>query len=177
MSASKAWKVWDDYDEDGRMVVVHADTRGKAKRLGAGQLDCSEWTSLNATREPGFDGLHGDDLIRAQLRAGWWFGCAAYHCQKVVRDYSDDEENFVARYVVRRGNVYCSSECCIAELRRKVHERVKTWKALELATARWPGDPIHHVYENTSGDMIVSRFSVELNHGVTDMIPAQELVA
>lgn len=163
----KAYKVWDDYDDEGRMVVVYAATPGKAKRLGAGELDYSEWTSLHAVRQPQFDGLGGDALIRAQLADGWWFGCASLRCQKQVRD---DEEGCVAKYVVRNGCVYCSSACCLRELRRQRDARIREWNAVERAVQQWPGDPIEHVYENTSGKPVVRRFSVLLRHHVTETL-------
>jgi hypothetical protein len=85
-NSEKAWCVEDPSSDEGEMVIVHAPTRGTAKKVGLAELSeygYPEWTDLRVTRAPSFDGIYGDALTRAQLAAGWYHGC--YTCREHVR--------------------------------------------------------------------------------------------
>ncbi len=156
-SAEKAWLVEDPSSDEGEMVVVHAQTRGVAKKIGLAELNehgYTEWTSLRVTRAPEFDGIYGDEMTRAQLAAGWYHGC--YTCREHVRSEVVpgevyDEGHLSAPYVLRHGDVYCSAKCCIKELERKRKELMDKWEAIEKATELWPDIPILDAYKNSHG--------------------------
>jgi hypothetical protein len=133
----KAWKIEDPWDDEGHAEIVHAATRSEAKNNTS--LDI-EFLSRRATRAPEFDGLAGDDLIRAQLAAGWWFGCMG--CDRQVRAEEGegyDETHMAAPYVLRDGDVYCSAKCCLKRLRGDREQRMRIWNAAKVVTDRYPG--------------------------------------
>lgn len=148
----KAYEVEDPDDDEGRKVLVHAKSREQAKAYALGEYDW-EYTSLRAVRAPEFDGVHGDDLIRAQLEAGWWFGCMG-PCTGDVRaelmEGGYDEGHRTAPYVLRDGDVYCSAKCCLARLRRDRDSRIALWTAVQAATERWPGIERLQVWHSVS---------------------------
>ncbi len=138
------------------MVVVHAATRGEAKKLGLSELaehGYPEWIDLRVTREPEFDGIYGDDLIRAQLAAGWFMECGS--CREHVRSEEGpgvyDEGHLSAPYVLRDGVVYCSARCCLTQLRWERRRLMDRWEALERATRAFPGIPVLDAYKNEYG--------------------------
>lgn len=156
----KAYKVEDPFDDEGRGLLVHAHTRAEAKAAAQGELD-AEYTSLRATREKAFDDLGGDDLVRALLAAGWWMGCMG--CMEHVRSEEEegevyDEGHRAAPYVLRNGDVYCSSKCCLKWLRKQRAERVAIWTAMETTVAKWPGVEILHVWNSIGGVSVHFRF-------------------
>ncbi len=156
-AGEKAWCVEDPWDDECRKVIVHGSTRGVAKQIGLAELSefsYPEWISVRVTRAPSFDGIYGDELTRAQLAAGWYHGC--YTCREHVRseeglEESYDEGHRSAPYVLRDGYVYCSSKCCLKELRRQRQALMDRWEAIEKATLLWPGVPIIDAYKNSHG--------------------------
>jgi len=156
----RAWKVEDPFDDEGRALIVHARSRSQARAFGQGELD-AEYINLHANRAPEFDDLDGDELIRAQLAAGWWMGC--HGCQEHVRAEQVEGEVYdeglrAAPYVLRNGGVYCSSKCCLKQLRKERAARVATWNALADAMGRWPGIEILHVWPSIGGTSITFKF-------------------
>lgn len=155
--AKKAWCVADPSSDEREMVIVHAATRGTAKKIGLAELSeygYPEWIDLRVTRSPRFDGIYGEDLTRAQLAAGWYHGC--YTCREQVRSEEVprevyDEGHLSAPYVLRDGMVYCSVKCCIKELQRQRRVLMDKWEAIEKATRIWPDIPVLDCYKNAHG--------------------------
>jgi hypothetical protein len=152
----KAYRVEDPGDDECRVVVVHAETRSAAKSLGLAELSefgCPEWIDLRVTREPGFDGIYGDELIRAQLAAGWYMECGdcREHVRSEVEDEAYDEGHLSAPYILRDGVVYCSTKCCLKQLRRERQRSIDKREAIERATLAFPGVPVLDAYKNQYG--------------------------
>lgn len=143
----KAWKV-EARDEEDRAVIVHAASRLQAKRCGASELDTAEpYVLLRARRAPEFDGLGGSDLMRAMLEHDWYWECLG--CYRVV-------SSSVEGHVIRDGDVYCSTACCLKWLRKARAERIRKAAALRQATEKWPDAEIVSAYENVAGDWLLA---------------------
>ena len=175
-AAVRAWKVGDPFDDEGRQVVVYATKRSEAKAFAQGELN-AEYIDLEAHRAPEFDGLGGDELIRAQLAAGWWMGC--YGCYEPVRAEEEEGEVYdechrAAPYVLRNGAVYCSSKCCLKQLRKERDSRMATWTAVADAMGRWPGIEILHVWASIGGVSLTFKFPggefpIDWNYGESEV--------
>lgn len=154
-STLKAFKITEP--EEGHSLVIHARNAMEARRLAAGrdELGYADEDSLEYERAAGFDGLTGDELIRAELAAGWWFECNGPGCGRRVDEDWDDATDPM-HPVVRAGLVYCSSGCCLAALRRARERRVWQWDAIRRATERWPGCAVRDVFQNVAGEAVVS---------------------
>ena len=89
----RAWEISnpDGFDNSGESLVVFADTRGRARRLGAGEFD-TEFTAVNVRRLPEFDEYaalrHMPDAVL--LAHGWLVPCAG--CGEIVEDYVDEDD-------------------------------------------------------------------------------------
>lgn len=170
---SKAYKVEDPYDDEGRAVVVFAHTPNRARQIGKGHLDFSDYISLQARRAPEFDGCFGqEELMRQQLRMGWWFGCYARRCTKEIRDGEDfDEGHSDSGHVIRGGEIFCSVACCLAELRRRRQDLKDRWGAIARAVEAWPDAAIRDLFRNTAGEWIVTIHRPGAEHPVTTALP------
>lgn len=169
MSAVKAWHVQYHDAGDEPSVIVFAETRGKARAAGAGELDAA-YIDCTALRAPAFDGVTSEEeLMRMQLALGWWFGCMGPKCDVHVCD--EDNDGHLTPYVLRGGSVYCSSACCIAQLRKERQERVSLWNALERATA-WlgPDVQIFSAYQNVAGDWLLHLQRPDKSHTTVEML-------
>lgn len=73
----KAWKLSNESDDEGRVIIVFAENRGKAMSQGSeDELGTFEWTSLRAVRAKHFDdmeNLTSKELMREMWHEGWWF--------------------------------------------------------------------------------------------------------
>lgn len=95
----RAWSVQDPNREVG--IVIFAESRGKARTSGAGQLD-SDWLDVEVKRAASFDELDGKEITpRDYLLRGWWQGCT--RC--LDRVHEDDEDG---AFVNADGYAVCS---------------------------------------------------------------------
>src|SRR5665647_2788090 len=79
--------------DEGRSIVVFADTRGKARANGAREEGMYDFTEYSVTRSPTFDKFSGQGIvpIEALLQAGWWVecdGCERHLHQDCINDGS-----------------------------------------------------------------------------------------
>lgn len=141
----RAYKV--EVHDGDRAVIVHADTRGEAKKRGHNELnqgaDYVDWIDLRCQLAPEFDGLYGDELLRAMLEAGWHWECGG--CYTVVWGGNDQP------YVLRHGAVYCSAACCLKELRAGRSRLMVEWDIIRMAVEAWPGAEVRSVWKNNHG--------------------------
>ena len=99
--AMRAWSVQDPNREVG--VVVFAESRGKARAIGCGQLD-AEWLDVEVKRAASFDDLAGKQITpQDYLARGWWQACVRCRCYV----HEDDEDG---AFVNAGGYAVCS-EC------------------------------------------------------------------
>lgn len=138
-----------DPDEE-RATVVYARNPMEARRLGHCVDDVgamNDEDELLVERAEYLDDLRGRSLIEVQLAHGWWFGCG--YCERRV-SYDEDEDGAFEPHI-RGDDVYCSGWCAGAEAVRHVDQRIRTWEALEWATARFAGARIESVWPTTFG--------------------------
>lgn len=73
----KAWYLSNESDYEGRVVIVFAGDREKAKSQALeDELGTFDWTDLRAVRAKHFDdmeGLTSKELMREMWHEGWWF--------------------------------------------------------------------------------------------------------
>ncbi len=125
---SKAWKV---ECPDGLAVVVHAETRGRARSLGASELGYQwEYMDYRATRFPAFDNRRVSPL--ALIGEGWWWQCGA--CQVVLDEerINDDE----LEPVESGHDLFCGQGCLdyLRAQQEKFQRQIRRWKQ-QLANA------------------------------------------
>lgn len=91
MSTIRAWSV-NDFDRE-RGVVVFAETRGKARAIGCGEVD-SEFMEVEVRRASEFDCFGSAEKIRRldYLKLGWWQGCK--HCGGYVHADDDNDPHY-----------------------------------------------------------------------------------
>ncbi len=147
MTALRAWKVSAEVDDGDMETILHAGSADAARQRGAWEFNTDEEV-VAVKRYPRFDGLVGNALTYAMLALGWGFPCNK--CGRVVYDSGleeDDDSDWESdgpslpspRHLVRHGDVYCSSECCIARLRELRSYRENQWGVVADAVQRWPG--------------------------------------
>lgn len=125
----KAWKV---EDPDGRGCVVHADTRGQARHLGASDLDYqAEYIGYSATRYPLFDGQKVTPL--ALIADGWWWECGC--CGAKLDEERINDEDLAP--VESRSDLFCGQDCLddLRNAQAKARKQIAAWdKQLAMAT-------------------------------------------
>lgn len=149
-------------DDGGTAVLVQAATRAEALRQGASDLNADSADCL-AERVPELDELDADDFVRGQMALGWGLPCE--YCHSIVyegwTDGEDEEEeadlSFSRRWLVRRGALYCSTQCCLQQLRDQRSYRENEWNVVAEAVARWPGIEIVDADGLTFGEGDYSR--------------------
>ncbi len=102
---SKAWLVEKD---DGCGAIVWAETRGKARYIGAMQLDIGYSEVSSCRRYRALDGgvPDGLTLTQWQLRNGWHWECQ--QCSKICYGPEDGGEGTV---LDEDEKVFCSQRC------------------------------------------------------------------
>jgi len=99
----KAWTVIDPSEESS--IVIFADTRGKARMFGAGELgSCYEFIDYGIKRSPEFDKYaeQGEVPLSVLMEHNWWIECRG--CD--YRVFLDDLTEGLA--VMIDGEPYCA---------------------------------------------------------------------
>jgi hypothetical protein len=163
---ARAYHVEDPTDDEGRGIIVFAESRNQARRLGCetGELGYARYTDVRAVRALRFDGiLQEEGLMRAQLEAGWWMEC--HGC------YARVDVDRTPHRVVRGVRVFCTPACCIKTEYAERAGRARLWEALRRATCFWPTVRIERAFENVSGEWILSLYFPEKDQWVTCALP------
>ena len=103
----KAWKVEEQWGDE-HACVVHADTRGKARSLGASELGYeSDFIEYRATRYPLFDDRTPTPLDL--IKDGWWWECA--ECGTMLDTESEDDDGNPVDPIGDGNDIFCDAAC------------------------------------------------------------------
>ncbi len=120
----KAWKVEETFDE-GRGCVVHADTRGTARTIGASELGHEGcFLDYRATRYPLFD-----DRVPTPLdliKDGWWWECG--NCGTMIEDGAEDDDGNYLDPIGDGHDAFCNVACRdeLRDSQRRYQANLKT---------------------------------------------------